>query len=44
VLQRIEDGENLAAAVRTVATLHGVGRRVLYEVALDATKTTPPED
>jgi len=44
VLQRIEDGENLAAAVRTVATLHGVGRRVLYEVALDATKKTPPED
>ncbi|MDH3260356.1 MAG: 16S rRNA (cytidine(1402)-2'-O)-methyltransferase [Acidimicrobiia bacterium] len=38
VLQRIEAGEVLAAAVRTVATLNRVGRRVLYEAALDATK------
>ena len=38
VLQRIVDGENLAAAVRTVAADRGVGRRALYEAALDATK------
>jgi 16S rRNA (cytidine1402-2'-O)-methyltransferase len=36
VLQRIADGENLAAAVRTVATERGVGRRALYEAALGA--------
>jgi len=40
VLQRIEDGENLAAAVRTVAAHSGVGRRALYEAALDATNTS----
>ncbi len=41
VLLRIEDGENLAAAVRAVAAHRGVGRRELYEAALDATRRHP---
>jgi len=41
-LRRIEGGENLAAAVRAVATQFGVRRRALYEAALDATK--PPTE
>ena len=40
-LRRIEGGENLAAAVRTVAAEHGVRRRQLYEAALGATNQTP---
>jgi 16S rRNA (cytidine1402-2'-O)-methyltransferase len=43
-LRRIEGGENLAAAVRAVAVQYGVGRRALYEAALDATKPTPAVD
>lgn len=38
VLQRIDGGENLAAAVRHVAGRRGLGRRRLYQAALDATK------
>jgi 16S rRNA (cytidine1402-2'-O)-methyltransferase len=37
VLRRIEGGESLAGAVRTVAGRSGVGRRALYQAALDAT-------
>lgn len=38
VLQRIEDGVSLTAAVRAVAAERGVGRRELYEASLDARK------
>lgn len=38
VLNRIEGGENLAGAVRSVAGERSVARRELYEAALDATK------
>lgn len=38
VLNRIEGGENLAGAVRSVAGERGVARRDLYEAALDAIK------
>ncbi len=40
-LRRIEDGENLTVAVRTVAAEYGVRRRTLYEAALGATNQTP---
>lgn len=44
VLQLIEGGESLTGAVRTVAGDRRVGRRSLYEAALNATKKTPLSD
>jgi 16S rRNA (cytidine1402-2'-O)-methyltransferase len=41
VLRRIQEGENLTAAVRTVATEYGVRRRALYEAALGAANESP---
>ena len=44
VLRLIEGGESFADAVRMVAGERRVGRRSLYEAALDATKEAPSAD